>query len=88
MTDEELCRMFGTTLEQVDADAEKYESGDLSGWEFAAPVDGRPRVKMRTASLKMPEFELVAIDRAAKSRGMSRSAFIRQACSNELMESA
>lgn len=88
MTDEELCRMFGTTLEQVDADVEKYESGDLSGWEFAAPVDGRPRMEMRTASLRMPEFELAAIDRAAKSLGISRSAFIRRACSNELMATA
>ena len=27
MDDRELCEMFGTTLEEVEADAEKYERG-------------------------------------------------------------
>ena len=41
--DERLCKLFGTTLEQVEAIAAKYESGDLSGWEFGEPVDGLPK---------------------------------------------
>ena len=42
MNDKELCEMFDTTLEEVDADAEKYEKGDFSGMSFGAPVEGRP----------------------------------------------
>lgn len=38
--DERLCKLFGTTLEQVEADAKVIESGDLSSWEFGEPVDG------------------------------------------------
>ena len=40
MNDSELCKMFGTTVEQVESDCEKYESGDFSGWEFGKPIDG------------------------------------------------
>ena len=34
------------------------------------------------------DFELVAIDAAAKREGVSRSAFIRRACGNELVAPA
>lgn len=40
---------------------------------------------MKTASLKFYDFELAAIDSAAKREGISRSAFIRRACDNELV---
>ncbi len=85
MNDMELCEMFGTTLDEVGADAERYETGDLSGMEFGAPIDGRPQEKMRTTSFKLFDFELAAIDRAAAAEGISRSAFIRRACDNELI---
>lgn len=88
MNDRELCKMFGTTLEEVEADVEKYESGDLSDFDFSSPIEGRPTAKMKTTSLKLFDFELAAIDRAAKSRGMSRSAFIRRAIDEELMAMA
>ena len=88
MSDRELCEAFGTTLEEVEADAEKYESGDLSGFEFGTPIDGRPGAKMKTSSVKFFDFELAAIDRAAKKEGISRSAFIRRACDNELISLA
>lgn len=42
MTDKELCEMFGTTLEEVDADVEKYENSNFSEMTFGAPVEGRP----------------------------------------------
>lgn len=83
--DSELCKMFGTTVEQVESDCEKYESGDFSGWEFGKPIDGRPKAAMRTTSLKFSETELTAIDNAAKRLGLTRSAFIRRACDNEIM---
>lgn len=88
MTDRELCEMFGTTLEDVEADATKYESGDLSGFEFGSPMEGRPTAKAKTTSIKLYDFELAAIDRAAKSQGVSRSAFIRRAIDNELVAMA
>ena len=33
--------MFGTTLEEVDADVEKYENGDFSEMTFGAPIEGK-----------------------------------------------
>lgn len=85
MSDRELCEMFGTTLEEVEADVDRYERGDFSGFVFGEPVDGRPGAKMRSSSVKFFDFELAAIDRAAEREGISRSAFIRRACDNELV---
>ncbi len=85
MNDKELCEMFGTTLEEVEADVEKYENGDFSEMTFGNPIEGRPQPKMKTTSFKLFDFELEAIDRAAASEGISRSAFIRRACDNELV---
>lgn len=52
MNDSELCKMFGTTVEQVESDCEKYESGDFSGWELGKPIDGRPKAPMNTTNDK------------------------------------
>lgn len=41
MGDSELCGLFGTTLEEVEADVEKYEK-DFQESSFAEPIDGRP----------------------------------------------
>ncbi len=88
MNDKELCEKFGTTLEEVEADAELYEKGDFSEMSFGAPIDGRPQAKMKSTSFKLFDFELAAIDRAAAAEGISRSAFIRRACDNELIATA
>lgn len=89
MNDEELCKMFGTTLEQVEADCRKYESDDLSGWEFGEPVDGLPmsdlKGELKQTSIKLYDYELKAIDKAAANEGISRSAFIRRACDTALV---
>ena len=89
MNDEELCRMFGTTLEQVEADAKVIGSGDLSSWEFGEPIDGFPvsemKGKLKQTSIKLYDYELDAIDRAAASEGIYRSAFIRRACDTALV---
>ena len=42
MDDESLCKLFGTTLEEVQADSEKYKTEDLSGITFGEPIDGKP----------------------------------------------
>lgn len=85
MNDKDLCEMFGTSLEQVDADAAMYESGSFDGVEFSEPITGKPSSKMKTTSVKLYDFELKAIDNAAKKEGITRSAFIRRACSNEVV---
>ncbi|WP_165047221.1 MULTISPECIES: CopG family transcriptional regulator [unclassified Adlercreutzia] len=85
MSDRDLCEMFGTTLEEVEADAEKHESGDFSSFDFGKPIDGRPTAKMRTTSLKLYDFQLKAIDKAAEKEGVSRSEFVRRAIDNELV---
>lgn len=85
MNDRELCEAFGTTIEEVESDVKKYEKGDFSDMTFGTPIDGRPYAKMKTTSFKLFDFELAAIDKAAKSEGISRSAFIRRACDNELI---
>ena len=85
MNDKELSKAFGTNIEEIGADVESFESGNWSYFKFGKPIDGRPRAKMKTTSLKFYDFELAAIDAAAKKEGISRSAFIRRACGNELV---
>ena len=85
MNDKELCAMFGTTLEEVESDAEVYESGDISAFKFGEPIEGRPTAKLKPTSMMLFDFEIEAIDRAAKKEGISRSAFIRRALDNELI---
>ena len=88
MSDKELCEGFGTTLAEADSDVEAFESGSWDDFKFGTPVEGRPQAKMKTTSLKFYDFELAAIDNAAKKEGISRSAFIRRACGNELVSLA
>lgn len=85
MNDDELCKKYGTTLEDVDRDVEEFEHGDWGSFHFGDPVEGRPKPKMKTTSLKFYDFELAAIDAAAAKEGISRSAFIRRACDNEVV---
>ncbi len=85
MNDKELCKKFGTTLEEIEADVELYEKGDFSNMKFGTPIEGKPQPKMKSTSFKLFDFELEAIDRAAAAEGISRSAFIRRACDNELI---
>ena len=42
MNDKELCEIFDTALEEVEADVKKYENSDFSEMTFGAPVEGRP----------------------------------------------
>ena len=72
-------------LDEQKAPCHLYENGTWEGFKFGNPVDGKPEAKMRTTSLKFYDFELAAIDAAAKKEGISRSAFIRRACGNELV---
>ena len=42
MGDDALCRVFGTTLEEVEADVERYEAGEFSDFDFSRVKAGRP----------------------------------------------
>ncbi len=85
MSDRDLCERFGTTLDEVEADAKLYERGDFSKMRFGKPIEGRPQPTMKSTSFKLFDFELAAIDRAAAAEGMSRSAFIRRACNDAVV---
>ena len=43
MNDRELCEVLGTTPGEAEADAEKYEAGDLSGMKSGSPIDVSPQ---------------------------------------------
>lgn len=88
MSDKKLCEMFGTTLEEVESDVEKFENGDWEGFEFSKPIVGIPVVKEKMAmvSAPVPESRIMAMQRVAKKRGISRAEFIRQAIDRELLE--
>lgn len=86
MSDDAVAQMLGVSLSQIEADVAKYESGDLSGWQFGASSEGRPyAAPMRTTSVKLYEHELRAIDRLAAHEGITRSAFIRRAIDRDLL---
>lgn len=41
-SDELLCEMFGSTIEDVEREVERVESGDYSGFDFSRVVVGGP----------------------------------------------
>lgn len=45
--DEELCEMFGISLEDVDREVSKVEAGDYSSWDFSRVMHGNPMQKDR-----------------------------------------
>ena len=64
-------------LDERKAPCHLYENGTWEGFKFGKPVDGKPEAKMRTTSLKLYDFELAAVDAAAKkgaSPGLHSSA--------------
>lgn len=90
MNDEELCMMFGTTLDDVEREVEKVEAGDYSSFDFSRVTDGIPMQedKLRTISAPIGESRLAAIKRITKEQGITRSEFIRRAIDHELMATA
>lgn len=83
--DEQLCKQFDLDPEDTEKEIEKYESGQLDDMEFGEPVEGRPKPKLRQTTVKLYDFEIAAIDRAAQLEGISRSEFIRRSIDNELV---
>ena len=41
MNDKELCEIFDTALEEVEADVKKYENSDSSEMNFGASIEGK-----------------------------------------------
>lgn len=87
MSDAEICKGFGITIDEVDAIVAKVEAGDLSDYDQSRVIEGRPleRESMETISLKIPASRVKAVNRMAKKAGMSRSEFVRRAIDNELI---
>ena len=87
MKDTQLIKEFGLTVEEVDRIVKKVESGDLSDFDAAKVMEGRPleQEPMETISLKIPRSRVKAVNRIAKEAGMSRSEFVRRAIDNELV---
>ena len=87
MNDEELCEMFSTTLDDVERDAQAWEEGDFSSFNFDAAIIGRPMRSepMETISLKVPRSRLEAMEKVAAKEGVSRSEFVRRAIDRELV---
>lgn len=97
MNDKELCETFGTTLEEVEADAEKYEKDDLSGMTFSTPIDGRPQAQTTTTdgdsrkharkttlTIRMdPEVE-ERYSRLAKNTGRTRTYYLNKALEDSI----
>ena len=90
MNDQELCGLFGTTLEDVERDVAAVEAGDFSAFDFSQAMLGRTieDEKMDAISLKVPHSRVVAMERVAKEQGVTRSEFVRRAIDRELLASA
>ncbi|NBI65112.1 hypothetical protein D3Z38_19285 [Clostridiales bacterium] len=90
MNDEELCRMFGLTLDWVEAEAGKAERGDYSSFDFSKVMDGMPldREKMEMVSAPVGESRIAAMRRVTDKEGISRAEFIRRAIDHELLATA
>ena len=90
MNDRELCELFGTTIEDVEREVDKVESGDYSSFDFSKVTMGRPLVKekMETISTPVPASRVAAMRRATKELGITRAEFVRRAIDHELMATA
>ncbi len=70
----------------LDELAEEYENGAWEGHGKVSP--GRPRIydeDMETVSFRLPKSRIFAIGAVAKSRGESKSEFIREAIDAALL---
>jgi hypothetical protein len=90
MSDEELCEMFGTSLEEVGRGVAKVEEGDYSDFDFSRAMPGRPmeREKMEMITATVPASRVAAMRRVTDRLGISRAEFVRTAIDNELMSMA
>jgi len=88
MSQDKLYEKFGVNPEYLEASAAEYENPSWEKMQFGKITQGRPRVSdepLRTVTVKVPESRIFAIKSAAEKRGVSRSAFLRQAIDNELI---
>lgn len=87
MNDEELCEVFGTTLEDVEHEVAKVEAGDYSSFDFSRVIMGSPmrEERLRMISAPIGESRIAAIKRVTSEQGISRAEFVRRAIDHELM---
>ncbi len=87
MNDKELCEMFGISIEDVESEVEKVESGDYSSWDFSRVMMGSPmeNEKLEVISTPVGESRIKAIKRITEEKGITRSEFVRRAIDHELL---
>lgn len=90
MNDEELCKLFGTSIEEVEREVGKVEAGDYSSFDFSRVIMGRPVVKekMTTISTPVPASRIAAMRKATEELGITRAEFVRRAIDHELLSIA
>lgn len=82
MDREELNKRFGVTEEQLDAWAEEYESGTWDASALGEVRRGRPSLadeEVKPVTFRIPESWIVAMDKRAEEKGITRSEFLRDA---------
>ena len=87
MNDKELCETFGISLEYVEQEVDKVESGDYSSWDFSRVMMGSPmdNEKLEMISAPVGESRIKAIKRITEETGITRSEFVRRAIDHELL---
>lgn len=90
MDDKKLLDEFNITEDQVSAWAQKIENEDLSDYDFSKAQRGRPKTfneELETITVRIPKSKAKAISLAAKSQGITKSEWCRQAMNNALKAS-
>ena len=90
MNDEELCKMFGTSMEEVEDIVSKVEAGDYSDFDFSCTTMGRSMVKekMTIISAPVPASRIAAMRRTTDALGITHAEFVRRAIDHELLSIA
>lgn len=89
MDREELNKTFGVTEEQLDDWAEEYENGTWDASTLGEVRRGRPSIAdedVKPVTFRLPSSQILAVDRRAEEKGITRSEFLRDAVQSALAD--
>ncbi len=89
MRRDELNNLLNATEEELDAQAEEYETDTWNASSLGKVTAGRPPLfneAMMTVTFKEPKDKIAAIDKRATSLHMSRSEYLRWVTNKDLAE--